>query len=126
MTDINQDIFGLFLSKDEDKNPAVVLNVTPDVYTCMICPQWLGTEEDALEHGYIHPPEHCFFCNRLIYLVDIPDNPFKGPKENSNPICSICYKNAVAFSKTFAYKWKHFSRQISDVLNQFLKSLKIK
>jgi len=105
---MNQDLFELFISKDADKEPTRVVNVTPDIFICNICHDWLGTEVDAVEHEVLHPQEHCHFCNRAIYLLELTDNPFKGPKEQTVSICSVCYGNALEDSKKISYRLHHF------------------
>jgi hypothetical protein len=113
---MNQDLFELFISGDEDKNPTRVVNVTPDIFICNICHDWLGTEVDALEHEVLHPQEHCYFCNRAIYLLELTDNPLTGPKEQSVTICSVCYRNALETPKTFSYRLHHFWERIKRLV----------
>jgi hypothetical protein len=106
---MNQDLFNLFLSKDKDREPARVINITPDVYSCVICPDWLGTEADTLEHEIMHPQEHCTFCNRAIYILgSFPEDTPINLEKNHAFVCSVCSRNALEFKKTYRYKWKLF------------------
>lgn len=114
--EVNQDIYEVFLSRDEDKNPFKILNIFPDVYRCLICADWLGIEIDTMAHSEIHPPQHCSFCNRLMYIVDVPDNPFKGSGDPNGFICSVCYRNALKFRKTWAYKWAKFKNRLRNLM----------
>ena len=114
---MNQDLFELFISNDADKNPARVLKVTPDIFVCMVCEDWLGIEEDTPDHEVVHPLEHCHFCNRAIYIKEIENNPFKGPKELTAPVCYVCYKNALERAKLLSGRWNYFCRRIKKLLN---------
>lgn len=108
---MNEDLFILLISNDENKNAQRYLDITPDVYACQLCEDWIGIEKDLEAHEAEHPTENCHFCNRKVYMSKRSDETFeKGPfnahDKNSKPIsmCGVCYHKAYEYSKTWHYK----------------------
>ena len=108
---MNSDLFMLLISKDEEKYPTKVLNITPDIFGCQICTDWIGIEEDCVVHEKFHPAKGCHFCGRRLYSLNTDEQ-----AENTWPICSVCNGNLEEFKKTFTYKWSSFVNNIKRSL----------
>jgi hypothetical protein len=95
---INEDIIKIFISRDENREPILVVD-TDDLYICMLCPDWVGLEKDALIHQEQHPESNCEICNRRVYQASIDEN-----YTNSFRVCVNCKEIVEASLKTWKGK----------------------